>query len=91
MSYRLVVVQTHIYAVLFQVFCVLLCLQSPWALGRGLPELHRGHLRPGQRLALLLPLHPRRDVTESARACSYYSGSIYCDSNLTLLAVQIWL
>ena len=30
-------------------------------------------------------------VTESARACSYYSVSTHCNSNFTLLAVQIWL
>ena len=30
-------------------------------------------------------------VTESARACSYYSVSTYCNSDFTLLAVQIWL
>ena len=32
-----------------------------------------------------------REVTESARAGSYYSVSTYCNSNFTLLAVQIWL
>ena len=31
------------------------------------------------------------DVTESARAFSYYLLSTYCNSNFTFLAVQIWL